>query len=120
MLRRPMESQSGGPKGRIPAALRYISEHLHDPELAPSTVAGEVGLDLPVFCRAFKQVTGLTCTDYTALERIRVAKRLLTKGDLLVKEVAYKVGFENPNYFSRRFKEMEGRTPTSYRRLNHH
>jgi AraC-like DNA-binding protein len=108
------------PRARISSALKFIKEHLQDHDLSPSRVAQEVGLDLPVFCRAFKQVTGMTCTDYTALERIRVAKRLLTKQDLLVKEIAYQVGFENPNYFSRRFKEMEGRTPTSYRRLNHH
>jgi AraC-like DNA-binding protein len=108
------------PYARISAALTFIAKHLHDPGLSPSKVARQVGLDLPVFCRAFKQVTGMTCSDYTALERIRVAKRLLTRGDLLVKEVAYRVGFGNPNYFSRRFKEMEGRSPTSYRRLNHH
>lgn len=109
-----------GPHTRIAAALAFIREHLHDPDLSPSLVARQVNLNLPVFCRAFKQATGLTCTDYVGLERIRIAKRLLTRQDLLVKEVAYQVGFENPNYFSRRFKEMEGRTPTSYRRLNHH
>jgi two-component system response regulator YesN len=108
------------PKARIPGALRFIRKHLHDSDLRPSLVARETGLDLPVFCRAFKNVTGMTCTDYTALERMRVAKRLLSRENLLVKQVAYRVGFENPNYFSRRFKEMEGRTPTSYRRLNHH
>jgi len=107
------------PQARMAAALAFVREHLHDCDLSPSLVAGHVGLDLPVFCRAFKRATGMTCTDYVALERIRVAKRLLTRQDLLVKEVAYRVGFENPNYFSRRFKEMEGRTPTSYRRLNH-
>lgn len=108
------------PRARMSTALAFIREHLHDSFLSPSAVARQVGLDLPVFCRTFKGATGMTCTDYVALERIRVAKRLLTRGDLLVKEVAYRVGFENPNYFSRRFKEMEGRTPTSYRRLNHH
>ena len=104
---------------RVATALAFIREHLSEPDLCPSAVARRIDLDLPVFCRAFKQVTGLTCTDYIALERIRVAKRLLSREDLLVKEVAYSVGFENANYFSRRFKEMEGRTPTSYRRLNH-
>jgi two-component system response regulator YesN len=108
------------PKARIQMALMYIHKHLRDPELTPSVVAQEIGLDLPVFCRAFKTATGMTCTDYTAVERMRIAKSLLAKNDLLVKEVAYRVGFENPNYFSRRFKEVEGRTPTSYRRLNHH
>jgi two-component system response regulator YesN len=113
-----MEADSS-PRARITRALSYIRKHLHDSDLAPSLVAREIGLDLPVFCRAFKHVTGMTCTDYTALARIRIAKSLLARNDLLVKEVAYRVGFENPNYFSRRFKEMEGRTPTSYRRLNH-
>ncbi len=108
------------PRARMSTALTFIQEHLHDPDLSPSRVARQVVLDLPVFCRAFKQVAGMTCTDYIALERIRAAKRLLTRQDLLVKEVAYRVGFENANYFSRRFKEMEGRTPSSYRRLNHH
>lgn len=108
------------PRARMSIALAFVKEHLQDSDLSPSRVARQVGLDLPVFCRAFKQVAGMTCTDYIALERIRAAKRLLTRGDLLVKEVAYRVGFENANYFSRRFKEMEGRTPTSYRQLNHY
>ena len=107
------------PRARMTTALAFIGEHVHNPDLSPSRIARQIGLDLPVFCRAFKQVTGMTCTDYIALERIRAAKRLLTRQDLLVKEVAYRVGFENANYFSRRFKEMEGRTPSSYRRLNH-
>jgi len=107
------------PRARIPRALGLIKARLRDTNLSPSLIAREVDLELPVFCRAFKQVTGITCTDYVALERIRIAKRLLTRDELLIKEVAYRVGFENANYFSRRFREMEGRTPSSYRRLNH-
>ena len=97
------------PRGRIPEALKLIMERLRDPNLSPSRIADESGLDLPVFCRAFKQVTGMTCTDYISLERIREAKQLLSRRDLLIKQIAYQVGFENPNYFSRRFREMEGR-----------
>ena len=104
---------------RIAEATRIIREMLPNPELRPSLLAERVGLDLPRFSRAFKQVTGITCTDYIATERIRVAKRLLTKDDLLIKEIAYKVGFESANYFTRKFREMEGRSPSSYRRLNH-
>ena len=107
------------PTNRIAGALRIIEARLKDPNLSPSMIAGESGLDLPVFCRAFKQVTGMTCTDHSALERIRAAKQLLTRHDLLIKQIAYQVGFDNPNYFSRRFREMEGRTPSSYRQLNH-
>lgn len=104
---------------QIAEAIRIIREMLAHPELKPSLLAEQVGLDLPRFSRAFKQVTGITCTDYIALERMRVAKRLLTKDDLLIKEIAYRVGFESANYFTRKFRAIEGRTPSSYRRLNH-
>jgi AraC-like DNA-binding protein len=106
-------------RDRIGRALRLIKERLSDPNLSPSLIAREVNLDLPVFCKAFKRVTGITCTDYIAIERIRMAKQLLTREDMLIKEIAHEVGFGNPNYFSRRFRAMEGRTPSSYRRLNH-
>jgi AraC-like DNA-binding protein len=46
------------------------------------------------------------------------ARRLLARRDLLVKEIAYQVGFEDANYFSRRFKGIVGTSPTSYRRGN--
>ena len=105
-------------KARVAEALRIIRDMLHDPRLTPSLLAGEVGLDLPTFSRAFRQTTGTTCTDYIALERIRKAKRLLTRNDLLIKEIAHRVGFGNANYFSRIFRKLEGRTPSSYRRLN--
>jgi two-component system response regulator YesN len=114
-----MQKNAARSRARIAQALRIIKDMLRNPQLTPSLVAKQVDLDLPAFSRAFRQVTGYTCTDYIALERIRVAKRLLTKEDLLIKEIAYRVGFENANYFSRRFREMEGQTPSSFRRLNH-
>jgi two-component system response regulator YesN len=44
------------------------------------------------------------------------ACRLLARPDLLIKEVAYRVGFEDANYFSRRFKSVVGTSPTAYRK----
>ncbi len=97
-------------------ALRYLSERLCDPGLTPSAVASRAGLDLWRFCRKFKSVTGRTCNEFIAEMRMREAIRLLARDDLLVKEVAYRVGFEDANYFSRRFKRVVGKSPTSYRR----
>ena len=109
---------NGNPQARMAKALDLIQTKLMDPKLRPSLLARQLDLDLPVFSRAFKQVTGYTCTRFITLARLSAAKRMLRDDGLLVKEIAYRVGFDSPNYFSRRFREVEGRTPTSYRKLN--
>jgi len=103
-------------EGPIRSALRYLAEKLYDPDLTPSAVASRAGLDLWQFCRKFKAVTGMTCSEFIAERRMREARRLLAREDLLVKEVAYRVGFDDSNYFSRRFKRFVGKSPTSYRK----
>ena len=106
-------------EGPIRSALRYLAEKLYDPDLTPSAVASRAGLDLWQFCRKFKALTGMTCTEFIAERRMREARKLLAREDLLVKEVAYRVGFDDSNYFSRRFKRVVGKSPTSYRKGGH-
>ena len=48
--------------------------------------------------------------------RIRYAEELMHQGDLNVSEIAYKVGFNNPRYFSKYFQDAYGVTPTQYRK----
>ena len=43
------------------------------------------------------------------------AKDLLDKGELSVKEICYEIGYGDPNYFSRIFKKIVGKTPTDYK-----
>jgi two-component system response regulator YesN len=102
---------------RVVRAEEMLRANICDPRLSPSVLARKLDLDLPAFSRAFRQVTGKTCTHYIAAERIRMAKQLLKSDGGLVKEIASKVGFRNPNYFARRFREMEGLSPSTYRRL---
>lgn len=103
---------------RILAAIDFMNARLCDPGLAPSSVARHVGLDVWQFCRKFKMVTGITCSEFIAGRRMHEARKLLSRQDLLIKEVAYRVGFADANYFSRRFKRVVGTSPTSYRTRN--
>jgi AraC-like DNA-binding protein len=103
---------------RILAAIEFVNERLCDPGLVPSSVARHVGLDVWQFCRKFKMATGITCNEFIAKKRMHEARRLLARDDLLIKEIAYRVGFADANYFSRRFKRVVGTSPTSYRRRN--
>lgn len=65
--------------------------------------------------RIFKSEFGLTPYDYLLDSRIRAAKALLRGTNLLIKDIADRVGFSDEHYFSDLFKKKTGRTPSSYR-----
>ena len=62
-----------------------------------------------------KKETGKTTTEHLQLYLIDEAKNILLKPNKSISEVAYELGFEYPQYFSRLFKKKEGLSPTEYR-----
>ena len=62
-----------------------------------------------------KVLTGKSITHYINHIRIEKSKRLLKESDLQINEIAFELGFESPNYFSRIFKKEIGISPISYR-----
>jgi AraC family transcriptional regulator, transcriptional activator of pobA len=77
--------------------------------------ADALALPGPALARALTRITGRT-TKELVTERVMVeAARLLRYTDLTVGEIAYRVGFEDPLYFSRAFKRHSGRSPQTYR-----
>lgn len=62
-----------------------------------------------------KKETGKTSTEHLQLHLIDEAKNVLLEPNKTVAEVAYELGFEYPQYFSRLFKKKEGISPTEYR-----
>ncbi|MEK3724503.1 AraC family transcriptional regulator [Paenibacillus sp. FSL H8-0034] len=67
--------------------------------------------------RLFKQHTGKAPSEFlTELKMVVAAKRIL-ETDARISDIAYQVGIEDPNYFSRMFKKHYGVTPFAYRQL---
>ncbi|WP_160689193.1 helix-turn-helix domain-containing protein [Clostridium sp. C2-6-12] len=95
----------------------YIKENIAS-ELEQEKVAGNFGLSVYYFSRTFKEVTGTNFSDYINKCRIDVAKELLSTGEMNVKEVCFKVGYNDPNYFSKVFKKYEGISPANYKIIN--
>jgi len=62
-----------------------------------------------------KKETGKTTTEHLQLYLIDEAKNILLKPNKSISEVAYALGFEYPQYFSRLFKKKEGISPSEYR-----
>ncbi|MBT2657616.1 helix-turn-helix transcriptional regulator [Bacillus sp. ISL-18] len=68
--------------------------------------------------RAFKKDKGMTISNFRNLRRLKEAKELILFSRLSMTEIAIMVGFSNPQYFSKFFKEVEGRTPVEYKKNN--
>lgn len=66
--------------------------------------------------RKIKQLTNMSITQYINHIKIQKAKNLLQKTDLTISEIAYEVGYEDPKYFSKIFKNEAGKTPSSFRK----
>lgn len=63
------------------------------------------------------RVTGTTFPRYINGLRIARAKELLLSGTLKVNTVAYEVGYDDPAYFVRKFKQFTGMSPTEWQRF---
>ncbi len=85
---------------------------------APYTVeagAAVAGMSPSHFAHVFKDETGSSFIDFVNACRLDRARELLRGTDLLVREVADRVGFDNPNYFCTLFKRRFGSTPVEER-----
>lgn len=97
-------------------ATTYVEEHLTDPELSVERLAESVAMSRVYLYKRMLTVTGSTPLEFIRTIRLRHAAQLLKEGQLNVSEVAYKVGFNNPRYFSRYFKELYGVIPSEYKK----
>jgi transcriptional regulator GlxA family with amidase domain len=101
---------------RIDQTVGYMRQCLSQTVQVP-TLARRASLSLSQFFALFKQQTGLAPMDYFIRLRMQRACDLLDATTLSVKEIAGKLGYEDPFYFSRVFKCVNGMPPTEYRRL---
>ncbi len=101
----------------VQKVLDFIENRLYEtPTL--SDLARLAGVSRTYFPRVFKEVVGMRLQDYLFQARINKAKDLLGDINLTIKQIAYKVGFKDPDHFSRTFKKKTGITPTSWKLMD--
>jgi AraC-like DNA-binding protein len=95
-------------------AKRLIEQHAFE-RIRVVDLAAELGVSPFTFFRQFRHDVGTTPLAYVSELRFARAEHLLTGSRLPVEEVARRVGFGDPAYFSRFFRRRAGRPPSSYR-----
>lgn len=98
----------------ISRARLRIRESLES-SLTIQQIAEELGVSYSNFRKLFKEYTGLSPATYQQELRLLRAKELLTTTELTIKEIAYRLNFESPDYFSSKFKAKMGCKPSEVR-----
>ena len=80
-----------------------------------SPISRHAGMSISRFSCVFREALGTSPLDYVAATRMREARQLLRAPGQSIAEVAYAVGFQDSNYFSRSFKQHHGMSPREFR-----
>jgi AraC-like DNA-binding protein len=81
-----------------------------------SDLAAEIQVSREHLCRVFRKETGHTPLFHLTMEKMRRACDLLRDTTMTGKEIAARLGYENPSHFTRTFRRVVGTTPRRYRR----
>ena len=95
-------------------AIHYMRENIEN-RITMAEVLRYVGYSQSHFSTVFKKKTGMSPLSYFNRLKVEHACKLLKTTDLKVNMICYKVGIEDPLYFSRLFSKVMGMSPTDYR-----
>lgn len=93
--------------------LAYLEGHYQE-DISLGDVADQAGMTPQYFSTLFKQAMGKNFVEWLSEHRIQKAMEYLDEPGAVIKEVCFKVGYNDPNYFSRIFKKISGITPKEY------
>lgn len=96
--------------------MEWLEENIENSELTIDLLAGHLRLGRTTMYNKIKSLTGKSPVELIKEYRLTKSELLLRTGQFSVSEVAYKVGFSDPGYFSRCFKEQYKASPVEYLR----
>lgn len=101
-------------RGSVKRVLAHIGAHITQ-NLTLNDAAAAAFLSPNYLAHLLKKETGKTFTELVAERRMALARDLLAHSARKVSQVAHAAGFADEAYFSRRFRQLEGVSPTEYR-----
>lgn len=97
----------------VKKAVDYIQLHLENP-LTLNEIAAAIHVNSTHLSRRFKEDTKMNVIEYIHYKRVEEAKFYLLKRNKTIIEIAFLVGFNDVNYFTRVFKKVTSLTPSQY------
>lgn len=101
---------SAGDTRRISKAIGHLRDHFDEP-LRIENIARQLGMSVSGFHHHFKSVTAMSPLQFQKQIRLQEARRLMLGEDLDAANAGFRVGYEDPAYFSRDYKKLFGAPP---------
>lgn len=95
-----------------------VSYEFDNPNLSLELISDQYNLSTEYIRKLFKQIQGISFSNYLNNFRLSEARRLLQETDMPIKIIGEKVGLLNTPYFFTIFKKTFGQTPANFRNMN--
>ncbi len=102
----------------VKKAVALVEQNIDNPEFLVEDLCKEMAMSRVYFYKKILALTGKTPSEFIRFIRMKRAADLLEKSQLFVNEIAYKVGFNDPKYFRKYFKDEFGIAPNEYKKQN--
>lgn len=101
---------------KIVNSVTYMKSHFNKQDICISDIAAQSNISEIYFRKLWQRYFKLTPAQYISKLRIDYAKSLLIGSDYTISEIAENSGFSDVKYFSTKFKQLTGATPSEYRK----
>ena len=98
----------------VDSIIRYIAGNLSS-ELSLTRLSEYTSLSKSYISHIFKESTGINIINYITDQRMAEARKLLLNNSVNIETIARRIGYETPHYFSKKFRQYYGVTPSAYR-----
>ena len=106
------ESLSRDDRKFLEKAVKCVEKNLSNSDFDVETFCSEMNYSQPQTYRRIKAITNLSISEFIRSIRLKKASGMLKSGATNIKEVAYSVGFNDPNYFTKSFIRLFGQKPS--------
>ena len=93
---------------------KVLDKNITDSNFTIEDFGKEMGVSRMQLHRKLKALTGQSASEFLKTQRLKLALKLLKEKKISIAEVGYTVGFNDPSYFTKCFKQEFGRSPSEY------
>jgi ligand-binding sensor domain-containing protein/signal transduction histidine kinase/DNA-binding response OmpR family regulator len=94
--------------------INYIEDNITSGEFSVDDLSSHLLMSSGHVWRKVKALTGLPTNEFIRTIRLKSAIKIMEEGNLNISEIAFKVGFSSPAYFTKCFREQYGKSPSAY------
>jgi len=95
-------------------AYEVLEKNYSESEFSASQFASEMFVSQSLLYKKIKAITDLNISDFINSYKLKKAIDLIKMNDRPISDIAFSVGFNDPKYFSRKFKKFYGMTPSEF------